>query len=121
MDNSVQRPVIFKCFKCSSKFINDKSLTLHILICHKIHECIICHKVFTLKRNLVRHKKEHTQRKYICEFCKISFHRKEHKDRHLVKHNSVKFSCSVCGKTFTRKDNYRKHFKSKHKFNVSTN
>ena len=66
------------------------------------HECRICKKVFTLKKNLVRHQKTVHEKckKHECGICQKKFSRKSHKDMHLR-------ICSrnvACGKTFTAEE-----------------
>ena len=73
----------------------------------------ICAKVFTEKKNLLRHEKNaHGEKNsYKCELCNKVYGRAEHLRRHKASTHfrSTEWQCSKCKKTFARADNLNRH------------
>ena len=77
-----------------------------------VYTCDVCDKIFTEKRNLLRHEKNiHGEKNsYACELCNKVYKRTEDLRRHKASTNfkSTKVQCSKCKKTFARADNLKK-------------
>ncbi|PIO26132.1 hypothetical protein AB205_0095040, partial [Aquarana catesbeiana] len=73
--------------------------------------CSVCGKLFTKKRELLKHKKYHNaERPYSCSECGKCFTSKQNLHVHQRIHTGVRpFPCSVCGKCFTTKQNLLTH------------
>lgn len=82
-------------------------------------KCIKCSKKFVRSDNLKRHSKTHNncEAKSIlkCPVCAFTFNRLDALKRHQLKHsNFTNFTCDSCNATFSRKDNLLRHFKFQH-------
>eukprot|EP00730_Choanoeca_flexa_P001330 TRINITY_DN10587_c0_g1_i1.p1 TRINITY_DN10587_c0_g1~~TRINITY_DN10587_c0_g1_i1.p1 ORF type:complete len:517 (+),score=120.86 TRINITY_DN10587_c0_g1_i1:1539-3089(+) len=79
-----------------------------------------CNKAFTLKRNMLRHHKLHTEeKKHVCTHpgCDRRFHRASDLRSHLLTHNpDRKFRCtqSGCSASFTRQADLQTHVRRNH-------
>ncbi|XP_040178004.1 gastrula zinc finger protein XlCGF67.1-like [Rana temporaria] len=73
--------------------------------------CSVCGKLFTNKRDLLKHKKRHTaERPYSRSECGKCYTCKENLILHQYSHTGEHpFSCSECGKTFGSKGNLVSH------------
>ena len=78
-----------------------------------VYKCDVCAKVFTDKRNLLRHEKNTHGGKngYPCELCNKVFGRTEDLRRHKASTHfrTTEVLCSKCKKTFARADNLKRH------------
>ncbi|PIO14618.1 hypothetical protein AB205_0163440 [Aquarana catesbeiana] len=75
--------------------------------------CSVCGKLFTNKRELLKHKKYHTvERPYSCSECGKCYTSKQNLRTHQYSHTGERpYSCSECGKYFTVKKNLIRHQK----------
>ncbi|PIO13051.1 hypothetical protein AB205_0003910, partial [Aquarana catesbeiana] len=75
--------------------------------------CSVCGKLFTKKRELLKHKKYHTaERPYSCSECGKCFISKGQLLEHQTIHTGERrYSCSECGKRFVRKGQLLEHQK----------
>ncbi|XP_050733059.1 zinc finger protein 716-like [Eriocheir sinensis] len=73
--------------------------------------CEECGKVFTQKRNLIRHRSLHNQEKpYLCQECGKKFAKSYYLKNHLLTHSNTKnHHCADCGSSFTTKSDLNKH------------
>ena len=97
---------------CGKVMKDDKEGRRHIRNCGQC-ECQSCHKKFSSKTLLQKHKKTHTE-SYKCEICGKSFSGSGALARHQDKHNGKKFSCNNCQATFATKGNLTRHVKKSH-------
>ena len=78
-----------------------------------VYKCDVCDKIFTEKRNLLRHEKNTHGGKnsYSCEWCNKVYGRIEHLRRHKASthYRTTEVQCSKCKKTFARADNLKRH------------
>ena len=75
--NSTQMFNNILCYYCFRSNLNMEEM----------HECSICHKRFSLKSNLTRQMRIHTDPKGLkCEVCEKTFTLKQHLDRHRKQH-----------------------------------
>ena len=93
-----------------------QSITYSIFSCDcimKAYKCDVCDKVFTERKNLLRHEKNTHDEKnsYPCELHNKIYGRTEDFRRHksTAHFKSSKLQCSKCKKTFTRSDNMKRH------------
>lgn len=77
-----KRKFTLTCFIFSRLFNCLPSLYFFIMF-----NCEVCEKVFTVKSNMLRHRKTH---------------------------DGTKFSCDLCSKIFMRRDNLARHVQEKH-------
>ena len=77
------------------------------------YKCNTCSKVFTEKRNLVRHMKNahKKQQKHKCEICEKDFWRLSHLRRHKEStyYRTSGVQCPKCNKIINRADNNKYH------------
>ena len=81
--------------------------------------CDICDQVFIKKKDLRKHKYEHTGsgERFDCPDCNTSFGRKDKLSLHVRdKHENggIMYQCEVCDKVLSRKDKVREHVRRKH-------
>eukprot|EP00045_Choanoeca_perplexa_P003969 m.34641 g.34641 ORF g.34641 m.34641 type:complete len:429 (-) comp12329_c0_seq1:238-1524(-) len=80
-----------------------------------------CNKTFTLKRNMLRHVKLHTEaKKHACDFpgCNRRFHRASDLRSHLLTHDPArKFPCTHpgCSASYTRRTDLQTHMRKVHR------
>ena len=78
-----------------------------------MYKCDVCDKIFTEKRNVLRHEKNiHGEKNsYPCELCNKVYGRTEDLRRHKASthYKSTQVQCSKCKKTFARGDNLKRH------------
>ena len=84
------------------------------------HECEVCGRKFTDKRNLREHLRTvHSADgpRYECDVCGKKFTHKRNLSRHLGSVHSVdgpSHECGVCGKKFTQKGSLSQHLRTVH-------
>ena len=107
----------FSCPQCDKVFAKDTNLKVHM----KQHQepkfsCDICHKKFTYKCNMLRHRDTHsTEKPFHCSICAKKFCTKFLLASHMRMHNQdLMFKCEICGKGLTRKDYLKNHLKKMH-------
>ncbi|XP_070188665.1 oocyte zinc finger protein XlCOF6-like [Littorina saxatilis] len=107
----------FPCPQCDKVFAKDTNLKVHM----KQHQepkfsCDICHKKFTYKCNMMRHRDTHsTEKQFHCDICAKQFCTKFLLASHMRMHNQdLMFKCEICGKGLTRKDYLKNHIKKMH-------
>ncbi|XP_039288368.1 zinc finger protein 883 isoform X2 [Nilaparvata lugens] len=79
-----------------------------------LFSCGICHKRFSDKTYLRKHRLIHSEEKcHTCSTCHKSFYRRRELVRHEAVHTGFKpFPCAVCQKTFARRDKLARHQKT---------
>ncbi|KAG8237965.1 hypothetical protein J437_LFUL019048 [Ladona fulva] len=85
----------FKCHLCPKKYHRSFHLYTHIRSIHlkqRPHECGICQRSFSCRRNLVVHLSLHSdERPYACSFCYKKFKTQNVKRLHEIRvHNMIK-------------------------------
>ncbi|KAF7237315.1 hypothetical protein EYD10_15978 [Varanus komodoensis] len=80
----------------------------------KLHKCLVCAEMFTLKSNLVAHERVHMEEKlYSCLQCGESFGTCLDFTQHSRTHSTEKpYKCSECGKCFRHTSSFTSHLKS---------
>jgi hypothetical protein len=80
--------------------------------------CIDCHKVFTNKSALAKHRLIHSNdRKYNCHICEKAFKRQDHLNGHMLTHQDKKpFQCRApnCDKSYCDSRSLKRHVESQH-------
>ena len=79
--------------------------------------CFLCNKIFTSKKDLMKHIRWHrTEKGFACPQCEKYFRTKESIARHInTVHKKLKpFSCSICSKSFARKTHLDGHVNTVH-------
>ena len=83
------------------------------------HTCAVCAKEFRYPSDLILHVRVHTREKpYKCETCCAAFSLKSNLVRHRkVRHTTgtAKQSCAICAKVFKETDYLKQHMKRVHK------
>ncbi|RZF37926.1 hypothetical protein LSTR_LSTR005426 [Laodelphax striatellus] len=79
-----------------------------------LFSCGICHKRFSDKTYLRKHRLIHSDEKaHTCGVCQKSFYRRRELVRHEAVHTGFKpFTCTVCDKPFARRDKLARHEKT---------
>lgn len=74
-------------------------------------KCLVCSKIFTLKRNLTRHMIIHNgSGQYKCGVCKNPFSSNSSLKEHMRVHTGEKpFKCDVCAQSFSHKSTLEDH------------
>jgi len=84
----------------------------------QIQACPDCHKTFTNKSALAKHRLIHSnERKYTCTLCDKSFKRQDHLNGHLLTHQDKKpFECKApgCDKSYCDSRSLKRHVESQH-------
>lgn len=113
----------FSCPQCDKVFAKDTNLKVHM----KQHQepkfsCDICHKKFTYKCNMLRHRDTHSAEKpFPCSICAKRFCTKFLLASHMRMHNQdLMFKCEICGKGLTRKDYLKNHLRKMHPEHTQT-
>ena len=78
--------------------------------------CDFCNKTFSAKKNLVEHKKIHTNNfKYKCLLCGKGIASNSKLAMHTLSHINLKlYKCPVCNKTYKYRDSRNTHVKKTH-------
>ncbi|XP_055297611.1 zinc finger protein 300-like [Sitodiplosis mosellana] len=68
------------------------------------NRCEVCHKTFSTRTNLTRHRITHEGRKpYVCQICGNAFTQNGSLKSHMFIHTGERpFQCKECGKAFTQ-------------------
>ncbi|XP_046881770.1 gastrula zinc finger protein XlCGF57.1-like isoform X2 [Hypomesus transpacificus] len=76
-----------------------------------LHQCLICYKTFSVKRDLVYHARKHTGKKrYQCQQCKKQFNKSSILVVHMRTHTGEKpFQCQECSKGFSQRQYLIQH------------
>ena len=110
---------LYHCNKCTRKFTNVRSLSLHMKL-HKnnryLYDCTRCMRQFPRKVDKNRHESKCNGRYYECHLCKVYVTTNEkHMQIHMRTHSGVKpFQCMVCSKCFTQKTYLKRHLNLVH-------
>ncbi|XP_055625882.1 zinc finger protein 436-like [Toxorhynchites rutilus septentrionalis] len=78
------------------------------------HQCDQCKACFTLKENLYKHKRIHSNdKRYTCPFCKEQFLHWASRRYHIASHHTgeKKFACEYCGGKFRNSSQYAIHIR----------
>ena len=81
----------------------------------KMSTCDICYKEFSLKKNMIVHRRIHTGEKpYSCDLCGMAFSCRQYLYKHKISHTGEKkYSCDICSKKFaypgSLSDHRKKH------------
>ncbi|CAI5439838.1 unnamed protein product [Caenorhabditis angaria] len=98
---------MLKCQFCPKKWVNERSLHVHMTECRlsRTHECPHCGKRFKARGGLQQHSRIHANdRAYTCQFCQKTFTQKSHLDQHERIHTGAKpFVCQHCGRQFRQR------------------
>ena len=112
-----------KCFWPKCRYSNDHESEVIRHISHHLNKkqfvCEECIKEFSLKSNLIRHKRSvhSTDKTFVCNHidCNKTFNSKQSLTRHKLSHSSVKsFGCNKCNKRFKTYNNLLTHKKLVH-------
>ena len=98
----------FKCITCDTVFSDRKDLTIH----ERQHftKCRACELVFINQDELKKHESKHEGKKYKCNKCNRIFKLKHHLVRHQRYHwDTKKYMCNQCDKHFTEIGIYKRH------------
>lgn len=96
----------FKCEFCEQTFMYHRDMANHMAAKHeesKIHQCIVCHKIFDHKYKLSRHIQLHVEEKRCkCDACgkcfRLPFQLKTHQKVH--QEETLGRICPICGNEF---------------------
>ena len=116
-----------KCNSCGKCFFTSFLLKLHIknVQCgatKELFECNLCHKTFTRKLNLEKHRKyRHESQEFLkeircnlCNYSSYSIHADLKKHMKEVHEKKKLHKCNLCSSTFTRPWSVRLHIKRVH-------
>lgn len=107
-----------ECDKCSLKFVSRKELERHRTEHSQevSFSCNTCDKSFLSVGELQNHLRMHTGNgKYTCPICSVPFRWRSQLTNHMVVHsNDHDFNCSMCEKKFKRKRDLTRHVKIYH-------
>ncbi|XP_053688388.1 zinc finger protein OZF-like [Sabethes cyaneus] len=80
----------------------------------KSFECDQCKVRFTLKENLSKHKRIHTnEKRYTCQFCQQQFLHWASRRYHIASHHTgeKRYTCEYCGAKFRNSSHYSIHIR----------
>eukprot|EP00057_Strongylocentrotus_purpuratus_P020243 XP_011674717.1 PREDICTED: zinc finger protein 572 [Strongylocentrotus purpuratus] len=108
----------FECPECHKRFTEKRSLMRHkeAHIPVKPHKCSLCGKEFSSEGRRLAHERVHTAgRSFECPYCNKGFTDSCGLTRHIRTHTGEKpFKCSLCDKLFAIKGNLVQHMKTLH-------
>ncbi|KAL0970053.1 hypothetical protein UPYG_G00236490 [Umbra pygmaea] len=107
------------CTDCGKAFARKRHLRWHQRLSHtgeKPYSCSQCTRIFSLRKNLAKHKRFHTGEKpYSCNHCEKSFRCNAKLKTHMRFHTGEKpFGCGLCGKKYRVLKNFKSHVTTTH-------
>ncbi|XP_055757407.1 zinc finger and SCAN domain-containing protein 21-like [Salvelinus fontinalis] len=107
------------CWDCGKIFYRKRKLRWHRRLIHtgeKPYCCSLCHRAFSLRKNLKHHQRAHTGEKpYHCKDCGKQFHCNGKLTTHMRFHTGEKpFGCTLCRKKYRVLKNLETHMATAH-------
>ncbi|XP_046881778.1 zinc finger protein OZF-like [Hypomesus transpacificus] len=92
---------------------NHEALPRHMLRYTRqtLHQCLICYKTFSVKKDLLSHVRRHTGKKpYQCQQCNKQFSQSSSLVLHMRTHTGEKpYQCQECSKRFAQRQHLIQH------------
>ncbi|XP_058464081.1 zinc finger protein 510-like [Malaya genurostris] len=104
------------CGKLVSTHYLSKHREIHVDMCirERPFECDQCQARFTLKENLRKHMRIHSnEKRYTCQFCQEQFLHWASRRYHIASHHTgeKRYTCEYCGAKFRNSSHYSIHIR----------
>ncbi|XP_063803896.1 zinc finger protein 354C-like [Pseudophryne corroboree] len=114
---SVVMGKVFSCYKGKKVYKSRYSLMLHTTVhtaCKTRTRGDSGEKTYNNSSAILKNRRKHIKKTYVCTKCKSTFPSKSSLDRHLRIHSGHNYPCAICEKFFHKKSALKSHMRTLH-------